>query len=220
MRFIAEDLRTIMAQLGFRSIDEMSGRVDRLNVSQTLGHWKARGLDLSPILHRSEPPPHIQRLCIPRGLMNDTDDPPDNDLIQQALPALEGAPPVKIDLAITNVRRTLGTRLSYEIARRYGDAGLPGDTIVIHAVGSGRAEFFRFRRSGHFTVTGQRRCQRLFRQRAFRRHAWPSVRRMGRPSRPKKISLSETWPCMAPPPVGPTSAAGPANGSVSATAAR
>jgi glutamate synthase (NADPH/NADH) large chain len=144
MRFIAEDLRTIMARLGFRSIDEMAGRVDRLNVSQTLGHWKGRGLDLSPILHRSEPPPHIQRLCIPRGLMNDTDDPPDNDLVQQALPALEGGPPVKIDLAITNVRRTLGTRLSYEIARRYGDAGLPGDTIVIHAVGSAGQSFFAF----------------------------------------------------------------------------
>jgi glutamate synthase domain-containing protein 3 len=96
MRFIAEDLRTIMARLGFRSIDEMAGRVDRLNGQTLVDHWKARGLDLSPILHRSEPPPHIQRLCIPRGLMDDTDDPPDSDLVEQAAPALEGGPPVTI----------------------------------------------------------------------------------------------------------------------------
>ena len=144
MRFIAEDLRTIMARLGFRTIDEMAGRVDRLNIGQTLDHWKARGLDLSPILHRPEPPPHIQRLCIPKGLMEDTDDPPDQDLIEQAMPSLEGGPPVHIDLSITNVRRTLGTRLSHEIARRHGDRGLPENTIVIDAVGSAGQSFFAF----------------------------------------------------------------------------
>jgi glutamate synthase (NADPH/NADH) large chain len=216
MRFIAEDLRTIMARLGFRSIDEMSGRVDRLNVRPTLDHWKARGLDLSPILHRSEPPAHIQRLCIPRGLMNDTDDPPDNDLVQQALPALEGGPPVKIDLAITNVQRTLGTRLSYEIARRYGDAGLPDDTIVIQAVGRpGRV--FRFRRPGHFR-DGSKEMPTTISAKGF-----PGQLAIRPPDgaafRPKRTSLSATWPCMAPPPVGPTSAAGPANASACATAA-
>ncbi|BBO70068.1 glutamate synthase [Desulfosarcina alkanivorans] len=144
MRFIAEDLRTIMARLGFRTIAEMAGRVDRLNISPAVAHWKAQGLDLSPILHHPEPPPHIERLCIPGGLMNDADGPPDSDLIRQALPALEGGPPVTIDLAITNVRRTLGTRLSYEIARRHGGLGLPDDSIVIRATGSAGQSFFAF----------------------------------------------------------------------------
>jgi glutamate synthase (NADPH/NADH) large chain len=113
----------------------MAGRVDRLNINPALDHWKAHGLDLSPILHRPIPPEHILRLCIPRGLMNDTQTPPDADLIQQAMPALEDGRPVRIDLAATNVRRTLGTRLSHEIATRYGEKGLPDDTIVIRATG-------------------------------------------------------------------------------------
>ena len=83
MRFIAEDLRAIMARLGFRTIDQMSGRVDRLNIDPAQGHWKSRGLDLSPILHQPVPPAHILRLCIPKGMMNDTQIPPDDDLIRR-----------------------------------------------------------------------------------------------------------------------------------------
>ncbi len=148
MRFIAEDLRTIMAQLGFRTIDEMAGRVDRLDSRPLVDHWKAQGLDLSPIICRPEPPDHILRLCIPKGLMDTTAEPPDSDLIQQAMPALENRRPVELDLPISNVRRTLGTRLSYEIARRFGETGLPDGTIVIHADGSAGQSFFAFGAAG------------------------------------------------------------------------
>ena len=148
MRFIAEDLRTIMAQLGFRTVDEMAGQVDRLDSRPLVDHWKARGLDLSPILYRPEPPDHILRLCIPKGLMDTTAEPPDSDLIQRAMPALENRRPVELSLPITNVRRTLGTRLSYEIARRFGETGLPDGTIVIHADGSAGQSFFAFGAAG------------------------------------------------------------------------
>ncbi|WP_155305465.1 glutamate synthase large subunit [Desulfosarcina widdelii] len=148
MRFIAEDLRAIMARLGFRSIDEMSGRVDRLRIAASDGHWKSAGLDLGPVLHRPAVPPHIQRLCIPKGLMQAGDDPPDADLIARAAPALEHKTPVTIDLAISNVRRTLGTRLSYEVARRHGQMGLPDDSIVINAAGSAGQSFMAFGAAG------------------------------------------------------------------------
>ena len=144
MRFIAEDLRAIMARLGFRTLDQMSGRVDRLEINPALDHWKVRGLDLSPILHLPVPPEHILRLCIPKGLMKETQTPPDADLIQKAMPALENGLPVNIDLTVTNVRRTLGTRLSHEIAIRYGEKGLPDNTIVISAAGSAGQSFFAF----------------------------------------------------------------------------
>jgi glutamate synthase (ferredoxin) len=82
MRFIAEDLRAIMARLGFRSIAEMRGRVDRLEGRRLVDHWKARGLDLGPILHRPEPADHILKLCIPKGLGSPTPEPPDTITIQ------------------------------------------------------------------------------------------------------------------------------------------
>jgi len=148
MQYLAEDLRGIMSRLGFRTVAEMVGRVDRLNVADALDHWKTRRLDLSPILNRPEPPAHIQRLCIPKGLLSATDAPPDADLIRQALPALEDRQPVCIDLEITNVQRTLGTRLSHEIARRWGEAGLPDGTITIRATGSAGQSFFAFGASG------------------------------------------------------------------------
>ena len=143
MHFIAEDLRVIMARMGFRTIDEMAGRVDRLAAGPALSHWKAHGLDLSPILQRPVAPAHIERLCIPKGLMVETAA-PDGDLIEQAMPALVAGKPVHIECAISNVQRTLGTRLSYEIACRRGEAGLPDDTIVIDAAGSAGQSFFAF----------------------------------------------------------------------------
>jgi len=144
MRYLAEDLRVIMARLGFRTLAEMVGRVDRLDTGPALDHWKARGLDLSAIVHRTEPAAHISRLCAPQGLFKETDTPPDSDLIEQSAPALESQTPVTLDIAITNVQRTLGTRLSHEITRRYGEKGLDDDTIVINAVGSAGQSFCAF----------------------------------------------------------------------------
>jgi glutamate synthase domain-containing protein 2/glutamate synthase domain-containing protein 3 len=155
MRFIAEDLRAIMARLGFRTIDEMAGRVDRLATGPALTHWKARGLDLSPILHQPVAPAHIERLCIPKGLMDENAAPPDSALIQQAMPALTSGDPVRIPLTLSNVQRTLGTRLSYEIARRHGETGLPAGTITIDAAGSAGQSFFAFGAPGlRVTVAG------------------------------------------------------------------
>ncbi len=144
MRFIAEDLRRIMADLGFRTIAEMSGRVDRLRAGPVPAHWKARGLDLSAILHRPLAPAHIRQLCIPKGLRDAGNQKPDSELIAQARPALEKKQPVRIDLKITNVQRTLGTRLSYEVARRHGPGGLPDGTITINADGSAGQSFLAF----------------------------------------------------------------------------
>ena len=78
----------------------------------------------------------MAQLCIPKGLLTDGKEPPDRDLVRLARPALEARRPVRIDLTITNVRRTIGTRLSHEIAKYWGEAGLPDDTIVIQASGS------------------------------------------------------------------------------------
>ena len=144
MRFIAEDLRAIMARLGFRSLDEMAGRVDRLKAGPALDHWKARGLDLSPILYRPVPSPHIEAYCIPKAESTLADVPPDADLIRQAALALNARQAVKIDLTLSNVQRTVGTRLSYEIAKRYGEPGLPEGTIQIEATGSAGQSFFAF----------------------------------------------------------------------------
>ena len=156
MRFIAEDLRAIMARLGFRTIDEMAGRVDRLKAEPVLAHWKARGLDLSPILHQPVAPAHIERLCIPKGLMDEGAPPPDSELIEEALPALDSGRAVTVSLALSNIQRTLGTRLSYEIARRHGEAGLPPETITIDATGSAGQSFFAFGAPGiRVTVNGE-----------------------------------------------------------------
>ena len=144
MRFIAEDLRRIMADLGFRTIAQMSGHVERLQAGAIPEHWKARGLDLSPILHRPTAPAHILKLCVPKGLMAADGRNPDEDLIEQARPALEKKAPVRVDLTITNVQRTLGTRLSYEVARRHGPEGLPDGTITINADGSAGQSFLAF----------------------------------------------------------------------------
>ena len=155
MRFVAEDLRAIMARLGFRSIEEMAGRVDRLKAGPALDHWKARGLDLSPILLHPKPAPHIEAFCIPKNALADAAEPPDADLIRQALPALETRRPVKIDLTLSNVQRTVGTRLSYQIAKRHGEKGLPDGTVQIEAAGSAGQSFFAFGAPGvSVRVTG------------------------------------------------------------------
>jgi hypothetical protein len=112
MRFIAEDLRTIMARLGFRSIDAMSGRVDRLNGRPMVDHWKAQGPGSEPdsVAGRAAGA-HFEALH-PRGLMDAAAPPPDSALIEQAAPALEEDRRSPSDMEITNVQRTLGTRLS------------------------------------------------------------------------------------------------------------
>jgi len=144
MQFLAADLRKIMAGLGFRTIAEMVGRVDRLDVSNAVDHWKAEGLDFSKILYKPEIPDLIAGTCFLEDQDHGLDGALDHHLIETCRPALDEGEPVRFSLKIRNVQRTVGTMLSYEISRRYGLKGLPADTISIHATGSAGQSFCAF----------------------------------------------------------------------------
>jgi glutamate synthase (ferredoxin) len=143
-RFIAEEVRQYMAELGFRSMEEMIGRVDRLDFEPALDHWKARGLDLSAILYQPSMPPDVARRCVvpqDHGLERSLDH---TTLIPRCRAALEHRTPVALALPIRNVNRTVGTTLGYEVTRRYGSEGLPEDTIKVHFTGSAGQSFGAF----------------------------------------------------------------------------
>ncbi len=145
--FIAEQVRGSMAQLGFRTFDEMVGRVDMLNTRPAVDHWKASKLDLSALLYAPEVPSRVSRRCIQaqdHGLQEALD----YTLIADAKPALDSGLPVKIALPIRNVHRATGAMLSGEVARRYGSAGLPDDTIQIALSGSAGQSFGAFLAKG------------------------------------------------------------------------
>ncbi|MEQ1871085.1 MAG: glutamate synthase large subunit [Vicinamibacterales bacterium] len=142
-KFIGEEVREYMAALGFRTMDEMIGRVDRLNFRPAVDHWKARGLDYSAILYQPVTDPGVARIKtveqdhgIERAL--------DNQLIQKAHDALEHGTPVSFSVPIKNVNRTVGTLLGYQVTKRYGGAGLPDETIRIHFSGSAGQSFGAF----------------------------------------------------------------------------
>jgi glutamate synthase (NADPH) large chain len=144
MFFVAEELRQIMAQLGFRTINEMVGHADRLDMREAVDHWKTRGLDFSKILHRPELPPDVGRYARQaqdHGIENAFDM---TTLLGLARPALEKGEKVYGELSIRNVQRTLGTITGSEITRRYGAAGLPEDTIHFKCSGSAGQSFGAF----------------------------------------------------------------------------
>jgi glutamate synthase (NADPH/NADH) large chain len=141
--FVAEELREIMARLGFRTLNEMIGRVDRLDMRKAIDHWKAGGVDLSKLLHQAPAREGVAIWNVERqdhGL----DKALDHRLIEAAQPALERGEPVQIELPITNVNRTVGAMLSGEVARRYGHAGLPEDTISVRLKGTAGQSFGAF----------------------------------------------------------------------------
>jgi hypothetical protein len=129
--FVSEELRGIMASLGYRTIDEMVGHAECLDVRKAVDHWKAKGLDFSRILSKPSLSPHVETHRT-RSQDHGLDGALDHQLISKARPALENQQKVEFDLAIRNIHRTVGTMLSYEISRRYGEEGLPDDTIVIN----------------------------------------------------------------------------------------
>jgi glutamate synthase domain-containing protein 2/glutamate synthase domain-containing protein 3 len=140
MTFIAEEVREIMAELGFRTLDDMIGRVDLLDVRDVSGHWKAKGVDLSAILHRPDVAPSVAIRCVEsqdHGLAKALD----NTLIERCRPALERREPVALDLPIRNVNRTACTMLSAEVSRRHGEAGLAPGTIKLKFTGSAGQSF-------------------------------------------------------------------------------
>ena len=128
MFFIAEELREIMARLGFRTLNEMVGRVDKLEPRKAINHWKATGLDLSPLLWRPEVGDDVGTFCSiaqDHGLDASLDR---TTLLDLAQPALERGEPVKATLPIHNVNRVVGTMVGSELTRRYGAGGLPDGT--------------------------------------------------------------------------------------------
>jgi glutamate synthase (NADPH/NADH) large chain len=126
--FVAEEVRELMASLGFRTFNEMIGRVDKLDMVRAIDHWKAKGIDLSRLLYQEPAKPGVAIHNCERQ-QHHLDKALDNELIAEARPALEERQPVRIERPIRNVHRTVGAMLSGEVARRYGHAGLPQDTI-------------------------------------------------------------------------------------------
>ncbi len=133
--YVAEEVRELLAELGFRTLDEAIGQVEMLDVARAVDHWKADGLDLTPILHLPEIAREARRHQWQEqdhGLEKALD----QTLISLAAGALADARPVTLDVPIRNVNRTVGTLLGYEVTSRYGGAGLPDDTIVVNLTGS------------------------------------------------------------------------------------
>jgi len=148
MRFVAEDLRKLMARLGFRTVREMVGRTDKLVKRPAVDHWKAQGIDVSKILYNAEKPVDLSAGCSIDIQDHGLEAALDQRLIDACRPALDDRQPVRLDLPIRNIHRTVGTMLSYEISKRYKDEGLPDDTIVIQAKGSAGQSFCAFGAKG------------------------------------------------------------------------
>jgi glutamate synthase (NADPH/NADH) large chain len=141
--FVAEEVRELMAQLGFRTFAEMVGRVDRLDTAPAVAHWKARGIDLTRLLYQVPARPGIAiRNCERQN--HHLDRALDNELIALARPALDHGEPVRIERAIRNVNRTVGAMLSGELARHYGHQGLPPETIRASFRGTAGQSFGAF----------------------------------------------------------------------------
>ena len=145
--FIAEQMREIMSQLGFRTVDEMVGRVDKLDSRRVIEHWKAKGLDLGRLLYQPRAANGAATYCCEYQDHN-LDSALDKKLIELAKDALDGNGTVSHRLAIRNSNRTVGAMLSGEVARRYGESGLPEDSIQFHFDGSAGQSFGAFLSEG------------------------------------------------------------------------
>jgi glutamate synthase domain-containing protein 2/glutamate synthase domain-containing protein 1/glutamate synthase domain-containing protein 3 len=145
--FIARQMRQIMADLGFRTVNEMVGRVDKLDTREAIVHWKAKGLDFSDLLHKPDVPEDVatyqceeQDHALWKAL--------DHELIERCATAVEKQTPVRLELPISNSNRTVGTMLSHQVAKRHGEDGLPDGTIRINFKGSAGQSFAAFLAKG------------------------------------------------------------------------
>jgi glutamate synthase (NADPH/NADH) large chain len=145
--FVAEEMRELMARLGARKLDDLIGRTELLDMGKGIEHWKAKGLDFSKIFHMPKMPPEVARYncekqdhALEKAL--------DNRLIELARPALERGEKVTVEMPIRNINRTVGTMLSYHVAKRYGHEGLPDDTIRVRFAGSAGQSFGAFLAKG------------------------------------------------------------------------
>ncbi len=144
--FIAEEVRELLAELGFRTLEEAIGRVDALDVARAVDHWKADGLDLTPVLFQADSEgqfPGQDPFCS-QTQDHGLDKALDQRLIELAEPALERGERVHIELPVRNVNRTVGTMLGHELTKRYAGAGLPTDTVDITFTGSAGQSFGAF----------------------------------------------------------------------------
>ena len=141
--YIAEEVREWMARMGFRTMNEMIGRVDMIAIRNAVEHWKARGLDFSTILYNPQVPGRVGRRCL-IGQDHGLSEALDHSLVDRAKDAIERGTPVEFDMPIRNVHRTVGAMLSGEIARQHGSNGLPEDTIRVRFTGSAGQSFGAF----------------------------------------------------------------------------
>lgn len=144
MHFIAQEARELMAELGFRSINELVGRTDVLEADPAINHWKAKGIDVSALLYQPELPEGSTAYCSKEqdhklDLALDR-----TDILELCKPALENKQPVQASLPIKNTNRVVGTMTGYEISKRYGAEGLSEDTIQLHFTGSAGQSFGAF----------------------------------------------------------------------------
>jgi glutamate synthase (NADPH/NADH) large chain len=145
--FIAEQVREWMAKLGFRTMDEMIGRVDMIEMRPAIEHWKAKGLDFSAILYNPQVPGRVgRRRQKPQD--HGLEEALDHKLLRQARGAVETGTPVEFDMKIRNVHRAVGTMLSGEVAKKHGAKGLPDDTVRIRLTGSAGQSFGAFLAKG------------------------------------------------------------------------
>jgi glutamate synthase (NADPH/NADH) large chain len=133
--FVAQEVREYLAQLGFRTIDEAVGQAEVLDATAAVSHWKAAGLDLQPVLHVPELPAGAARRCV-TSQEHGLDKALDNTLILLAEGSLTDGAPVRLELPVRNVNRTVGTMLGSELTRRWGGTGLPDNTIDVALTGS------------------------------------------------------------------------------------
>ena len=148
MTFIAQEVREIMAQLGFRTVEEMIGRTDRLEPRKAITHWKAKGMDFSSLLYSPDTGPEVGRFCQQsqdHGLEKSLDL---TALLNVCSPAIERGEKVVAELPVKNVHRVVGTITGSEVTRKYGAAGLPEDTIDIRFTGSAGQSFGAFMPKG------------------------------------------------------------------------
>ncbi|HOY69570.1 MAG TPA: glutamate synthase-related protein [Methylotenera sp.] len=153
--FVAEEVRELMASMGIAKFDDLIGRADLLNMQAGIDHWKIQGLNFSKVFHQPDMPASVSRKnndVQDHGLKNALD----NQLVDLAKTALETGNKVVLDIPITNTNRTVGTMLSNQVATRYGNAGLPNDTITVNFTGTSGQSFAAFLAKGiTFNLTGE-----------------------------------------------------------------
>ena len=147
MYFVAQELREIMANLGFRTVDEMVGKVEKLDRNKAIQHYKSKGIDLTPILHKVEVAEGVQ-LFNTSNQDHQLEKALDFEIINKAHPALFRKEPTVLDLNINNENRAVGAILSNEISKIYGSQGLPDNTLKINFTGSAGQSFAAFATKG------------------------------------------------------------------------